>query len=36
MSIDTTDLPVARALLNLEQIDERRFRSTYNQNNYLV
>lgn len=35
MAMDTTDLPIAQALLNLERIDERRFRSTFNQDNYL-
>ena len=30
-----SDMSVARALLNLEQVGERRFRSTYNQDNYL-
>src|SRR5262245_6218835 len=30
-----TTLSTAEAILNLEQVDERRFRSTFNQDNYL-
>jgi acyl-CoA thioesterase-2 len=35
MTTDAATLPLAEAILNLEQIGERRFRSTYNQDNYL-
>jgi len=36
MTVDTvTDQSIAKALLQLEQVDERRFRSTYNQDNFL-
>ena len=34
-TIETTTLPVAKAILNLDQVGYRRFRSTYNQTNYL-
>src|SRR4030095_9631560 len=35
MSLETTILPVAQAILNLDQIGYRRFRSPYTQTNYL-